>query len=649
MSEIVWEPSEQLIEEANVTRLMDTHGITSYEELICRSTDDIGWYWDAVVDDLDISFFRDYTEVYDDSDGAPWTDWFIDGKINIVHNTLDRHATGEQAQSPCLVYESEHRTRKRWTYEELNSLVNRIANGLRDRGISKGDRVALYMPMVPEVVAQLLAAMKIGAIAVPVFCGFAPKAVKDRLQDAGPKLVFCGTHGIRRGEEYPIKTHLDRALSSLNVVEDVVVFPYNSSTDVPMREGRDLYWSDFLSGTSSSCQTVALDAMDPAMILYTSGTTGKPKGTVHSHGGTLVKVASELAYSFDVKSDDVFWWYSDIGWMMGPWMIIGVHHAGATTFIYDGAPDYPDAGRIWEMIDRHNVNTFGISPTAIRMLMEYGTDPIQEHDLSSLRLLGSTGEPWDETSWRWFFDEIGRQNCPIINISGGTDIMGCFLAPLPINRLKPCTLRGPSPGMDVDVFDEEGSPVRQKVGYLVCKKPAPSMSRSLWNDDDGYIDEYWSRWEDVWNHGDWAEVDEDGFWYLYGRADDTMNVAGRRVGPAEVEGALMEHEAVRECAAVGIPHDVKGEEIAVFVVLESGSSPDQQLKEDLSKRVSERLGPVDRPGVVEFVPDLPKTRSAKIMRRVIRDHYTGTSDLGDLSSCENPSCIDDLPVQSTNS
>jgi acetyl-CoA synthetase len=647
MSDIVWEPPEELVAEANVTRFMNQHGISSYDELIRRSTDDVAWYWDAVVDDLDIQFYREYTEVYDDSDGAPWTDWFVDGTLNIVHNTLDRHATGEQAKKTCLVYEAEDGSTEEWTYEELHVLVNRTANALRNRDICRGDRVALYMPMVPEVVAQLLAIMKIGAIAVPIFSGFAPKAVKDRLQDATPDLVFCGNQGVRRGEAYPIKTHLDSALSSLDTVADVVVFQYDSSADVPMTEERDLYWSDFLAGSSPSCPTEEMDAMDPAMILYTSGTTGKPKGTVHSHGGTLVKVASELAYSFDVKSDDRFWWYSDIGWMMGPWMIIGVHHAGATPFIYDGAPDYPSPGRIWEMIDRHNVNTFGISPTAIRMLMEYGTEPVHEHDLSSLRMLGSTGEPWDETSWRWFFEEVGGEECPIINISGGTDIMGCFLAPLPIHPLKPCTLQGPSPGMDVDVFNEDGSSVRQEVGYLVCKKPAPSMTRSLWKDDDGYIDEYWSRWEHVWNHGDWAEVDEDGFWYLYGRADDTMNVAGRRVGPAEVEGALMEHDAVRECAAVGIPHDVKGEAIAVFVVLEANSSPDPQLEEDLVNLVSERVGPVDRPEVVEFVPDLPKTRSAKIMRRVIRDHYTGASDLGDLSSCENPSCIDDLPVQSS--
>jgi len=645
MSDVVWEPTEERVESANITRFMNKHGIDSCGALLDRSTGDVEWYWEAVIEDLDISFFRDYDQVLDASDGAPWADWFVGGTTNIVHNILDRHVKEGRGDRVALVFESEEKETQSWTYHELWTLVNRTAAGLRDLGVDRGDRVGLYMPMGPEVIAQLLAVMKIGAIAVPIFSGFAPRAVADRLRDAGVSVVFAGNAGVRRGRPFEIKADLDRALEDVETVEHVVVYRRLEDREVSMREGRDLYWENFLADPSDSPSTERMDSMDPAMILYTSGTTGPPKGTVHSHAGTLVKAASEVAYSFDVRTEDLFWWYSDIGWMMGPWMIIGGMHSGSTIFAYEGAPDHPGPGRIWEMVERHEVSIFGISPTAIRMLMEHGTDPVRRHDLRSLRILGSTGEPWDETSWFWYFEEVGDESCPVINISGGTDIMGCFLAPLPINDLKPCTLRGPVPGMDVDVFDEEGNPVRGERGYLVCKQPAPSMTRSLWNDDEAYIDAYWDRWEGIWNHGDWARVDEDGFWFLHGRADDTINVAGRRVGPAEVEGALMEHPAVVESAAVGIPHEVTGEAIAVFVVTSEEVTPGDPLAEELAEHVANRIGKVDRPGVVEFVPDLPKTRSAKIMRRVIRARYLGASDLGDLSSCENPSAIDEIPVR----
>ncbi len=645
MNDIVWEPSEELVESANITRFMRTYGIDSYQELLDRSTEDVEWYWEAVIEDLGISFFDDYDTVLDVSDGAPWADWFVGGTTNIVHNTLDQHADGDRADETCLVFESEDGDVRTMTYGDLQELVNRTASGLRELGISRGDRVAIYMPMVPEVVAQLLAVMKLGAIAVPIFSGFAPEAVASRLNDAGVKLVFSGDAGVRRGKPVSIKEDLDRALEDVESVEHVVVYRRLDTNDITMRDGRDQFWDEFIFGQSTSFQAEHMEAMDPAMILYTSGTTGPPKGTVHSHAGTLVKAASEVAYSFDMKPDDLFWWYSDIGWMMGPWMIIGGHHAGSAIYVYEGAPDHPGPDRIWQMIERHGVSVFGISPTAIRMLMEYGTDPVDKHDLDSLRILGSTGEPWDETSWRWYFNHAGGGECPIINISGGTDIMGCFLAPLPINRLKPCTLRGPVPGMDVDVFDENGNSVREELGYLVCKQPAPSMTRSLWNNDEAYLDAYWDRWEGIWNHGDWAKVDEDGYWFLHGRADDTINVAGRRVGPAEIEGALMKHPAVIESAAVGIPHEIKGETIAVFVVTSDKVTPDEKLAREIREHVAERLGKVDRPEVVEFVPELPKTRSAKIMRRVIRSRYLGESDVGDLSSCENPDSIEKIPVQ----
>ncbi len=645
MKDVVWQPSEEMVKNANVTRFMEKHGISDYDELIERSTEDVEWFWNAVVEDLDITFETDYDEVMDDSDGIPWTDWFVGGQINMVDNVLDRNLKQGRGDEVCLVHEAENGETLEYTYEKLQSLVNRIAAALRANDVEKGDRVALYMPMVPEVVAQLLAIMKIGAIAVPIFSGFAPKAVADRLRDAGVKLVFTADLGYRRGDEIPIKNDLDEALENVDSVDTVIVYRREDSEDISMKDGRDEFWDKFIFSKPRDVDSETMDAMDPAMILYTSGTTGKPKGTVHSHAGTLVNVASEVAYSFDIKEDDLFWWLSDIGWMMGPWMILGAFQAGSKIMVYEGAPDHPGPDRLWDMIERHGVTVFGISPTAIRMLMREGTEPVEKHDLSSLRILGSTGEPWDEESWNWFFEHIGKESCPIVNISGGTDIVGCFLAPLPIRGLKPCSLQGPSLGMDVDVFNEDGESVRNEVGYLVCKKPAPSMTRSLWNNDEKYIDTYWSRWENVWNHGDWARVDEDGFWFLYGRADDTINVAGRRVGPAEIEEALIDHPAVSEAAAVGIPHDVKGESIATFVVLAPDVEPVEELKSELSTHVAGQLGKVDRPEVVEFVPGLPKTRSAKIMRRVIRARYLGEEDLGDLSSCENPDIIDEIPVR----
>lgn len=646
MSDVVWSPSDEMIEEANITQFMNTHGIESYDELIERSTRDIEWYWDAVINDLQIEFYNRYSDVLDQSKGIPWTEWFTDGKMNIAHNILDRHVNGKQARQTCLIYESEDGDIQEYTYKEMHELTNRTANAMEEYGVEQGDTVGLYMPMTPEVVAQLIACFKLGAIAVPIFSGFAPKAVVDRLKDADVQFVFTADGSWRRGNKISIKEKLDEALEKVPSVEDVIVLDRFSDLSMELAEDRDTRWEDFIDGQSPKFLSESLPSMHPAMILYTSGTTGKPKGTVHSHAGTLVKTASEIAYSFDTKKDDLFWWLSDIGWMMGPWMITGTMHLGSTAFIYEGAPDHPGPDRLWDMIERHQVNIFGISPTAIRMLMEEGTEPVEKHNLSSLRILGSTGEPWDEESWKWFFKHVGKEECPIINISGGTDIMGCFLAPLPIKGLKPCTLQGPSPGMDIDVFNEDGESTRDEVGYLVCKQPAPSMTRGLWNKPAKYIEEYWSKWDNIWNHGDWAKVDEDGYWFLYGRADDTINVAGRRVGPAEVEDALMDHEAVAEAAAIGIPDEIKGEKIGTFVVLSKQFNSSEELRNELISHVADLLGKVDRPSVLEFVPDLPKTRSAKIMRRVIRSKYIGEEDIGDLSSCQNPESIENIPVAS---
>jgi acetyl-CoA synthetase len=642
MKDVIFRPSKEMMDNSRISAFMREHDIPSYEELIKRASRDDEWFWDEVTKHLDIEWFEPYHTVKDSSRGIPWTQWYVGGKLNIVHNVLDRHALGEDSGNLAVVWEGEDGDTRMLTFMELHEQVTKCASGMAQLGIGKGDTVGIYMPMVPETVVQLLACMKIGAICIPIFSGYAPPAVAQRLQNAGAKLLFTADGSSRRGKPISIKPNADEAVAASPAVEYTVVVK-RAGNDIPFDVERDVWWDDLLM-MGKKAHTEMMDSEDVALIIYTSGTTGMPKGTVHTHAGTLVQVAKEVGYFFDVKKTDLFFWLSDIGWMMGPWMIIGSLHHGCPIFIYEGAPNYPGPDRLWEMIERHGVTIFGISPTAIRMLMGFPEQEVTKHDLSSLRILGSTGEPWDPDSWTWFFEKVGGSRCPIINISGGTDIIGCFLAPLPINVLKPTTLRGPGVGMSLDVWDEDGNSLMGtgEVGYLVATKPTPSMTRGLWGDPERYMEAYWNRWPDVWNHGDWAHVDEDGFWYLKGRADDTIKVAGRRIGPSEIESALIDHEAVREAAAIGVPHDIKGEGILAFVVLGPGFEESEELRTALRNQVGEILGKVDRPEDVRFVSDLPKTRSAKIVRRVIKKRYLGETELGDLSSIENPDAIEEI-------
>jgi len=641
MDDVVFRPSQEMVDKANITRFMRKHGIATYDELIERTSRENEWFWDVVTKDLGIEWFRPYRQVRDTSAGIPWTKWYVGGRINIVHNCLDRHAKGGLRGKSALVWEGEEGAKRLFTFEQLYREVNRAANALRELGVGKGDTVGIYMPMVPETVITMLACFKVGAIAIPIFSGYAPPAVAQRLNDAKAKVLFTADGSVRRGKSVRIKPNADEAVSTVQSIEHVVVVR-RTGEQVAWTEGRDVWWHDLVPHQRSVARTLHMESEDVALIIYTSGTTGMPKGTVHTHAGTLVQVTKEVGYFFDMKPTDVFFWLSDIGWMMGPWMIIGGLFHGATVLIYEGAPNHPGPDRLWDMVERHGITVFGISPTAIRMLMTSGTGPVQAHDLKSLRILGSTGEPWDPDSWTWFFENIGGKRCPVINISGGTDIVGCFLAPLPICDLKPCTLRGPGLGMVIDVWNDAGHPLRGEVGYLVATQPAPSMTRGLWGAPERYIEAYWSRWKDVWDHGDWALIDKDGFWFLRGRADDTIKVAGRRIGPAEIESALMDTGHVTEAAAIGVPHAVKGEGIVAFVVLKAGVEPTEQLRDALKDAVAAHLGKVDRPEDVRFVRELPKTRSAKIVRRVIKKRYLGDTNLGDLSSVENPDAIEEI-------
>ena len=650
MSEYVWTPDADTIENANITRLMrrlafevdaahPAQVLKSARDFVQRSQDDPPGFWDAALRDMEMAWYKDYETTLDASNGNAWADWFVGGETNIALNCVDRHVGSSRAGQAALISETEDGQVREFTFAELAAEVNRAANALKACGVGKGDTVACYMPMVAEVVFAMLATQKIGAIFIPVFSGYAPPALRERLEDAEVKLLFTADGSMRRGQPFGIKEQADKAIEGLETLDKVIVYR-RAGMECDMKDGRDLWWHDIVDSQSAECETLPVASMTPALMLYTSGTTGKPKGTVHSHAGCLAQMGKELLYNFDVHDGDRFWWFSDIGWMMGPWEIIGCFMHGITLIIFEGAPNFPEPDRLWKGIERHRATHLGISPTAIRMLMRAGDEWVDKHPMPTLRMLGSTGEPWDPESYNWYFNKVGKSRLPIINISGGTDIVGCFMAPLPIMPLKACTLQSPGLGMAIDVFDDAGNSVVDEVGYLVCKKPSPSMTRGLWKNEEKYLETYWSKFPNVWNHGDWAKVDKDGDWFLFGRADDTMKIAGRRVGPGEIESALIDHEAVSEAAAIGVPDDLKGTDVVCFVVLHSGRNATEDLRKELVQAVVNALGKVDRPKAVLFVDDLPKTRSAKILRRLIQKKYLGDENLGDISSVSNPEALE---------
>ncbi len=634
MSDFVWQPSPEVIERANVTRLARAHGLGSNDALLARSRGDTEWFWDAVVSDLDIEFTQPYKSVLDASHGPQWATWFNGGHVNIAHNCVDRH----RSSGTAIVWESEEGDHGEISYEELGRLVDSAAAGLRSLGLGKGDTVGLFLPMVPEAVVTYMACGKIGTIVVPIFSGFAASAVSVRLQDAKAKAIVCADGFYRRGSVVAMKEIADEAADASPSVEHVIVVD-RAKRGLSLTE-RDIAWDDLL-GRDGNDETEATESEDPFMIAYTSGTTGRPKGSVHVHGGFLVKIAAEVAYQTDYQPGERLFWFSDPGWIMGPWEIVGTLALGGTVFLYDGAPDYPAPDRLWAMVERHRLNIVGVSPTLVRALAPKGNEHVAKHDLSSLRILGSTGETWNTEPYVWYFETVGGGRCPVINFSGGTEVGACFLSATPVIPLKPCSLGGPALGMAVDVFDPDGQPIRGDVGELVCTKPWPGMTRGIWGDPDRYIETYWSRWPDVWVHGDWASVDEDGQWFLHGRSDDTLSVAGKRVGPAEIESVLVSDPDVVEAAVVGVPDDVKGESIWCYVVLGPGAEEAEAVRDRLSALVSQEVGKSFKPGAVRFVSELPKTRNAKVLRRAVRAIATG-KDPGDLSNLENPSALEEI-------
>jgi acetyl-CoA synthetase len=638
IGDVIWEPSDEVIATSRLKRFMDLHGIATYRELLERADAEIEWFWDAAIKDIDVAFYRRYEKVVDLSQGKQWAKWWIGARMNIVESCLDRHRDRELHDKPALIWEGEPGEVRKLTYGELDQQVCKLAGALRRLGIAPGDRVGVFMPMCPEVAIAVLAVAKVGAIFIPLFSGYGPEAIATRLNDGEAKLLICADGFYRRGQVVPMKETADKALVSCPSVKKVIVHR-RVVREIPWNHARDLVWEVLVEDDNDRAPTQELDPEDPLMIIYTSGTTGKPKGTLHVHGGFPVKAAQDMAHGFDVGAADTIFWFTDLGWMMGPWLIFGSLLLGATMVLYEGTPDHPSPDRLWRIVEDHNVTVIGVSPTLVRSLMTHGDEPPARHDLSSLRILGGTGEPWNPEPFNWFFKHVGGGRLPIINYTGGTEISGGILCGNVITHLRACSFAGPLPGMAADVVDTQGNPARGEVGELVIRNPWPGMTRGFWGDRQRYLDTYWSRFDGVWVHGDWAYEDpQDGLWYVLGRSDDTIKIAGKRLGPAEVESVLVGNPAVAEAAAIGVPDELKGEALVVFVVLRPGRTGDDALAGELKEMVAGALGKPLRPHSVHFVSDLPRTRNAKILRRVVRSVYTGV-DPGDLSSLENPSAL----------
>jgi acetyl-CoA synthetase len=624
--EIVWTPSEETLARANVARLMRRHGFQDYWELQRRSQSDLEWFWPAAIEDMGLEFSRPWDTVVDRSRGIEWATWFVGGKLNLAWNCV--HRWGERRpDETAAVFAGEDGDRREWTFAELSRAVTRLAEGLVAVGVEPGDRVAIYMPMCPEVAVASHACAHIGAIQVPIFSGFAAPAVQQRLRDAEARVVITADRSLRRGKWLDMRATVEEAAEQAPSVKSIVTW-----------SRADGSWDGAELGPGT-LPPLEVDSEHPYLLTYTSGTTGKPKGVLHVQGGFLVSIAREVAYQADGHEDDVILFATDMGWIMGPWTVVGGGAMGCRLVFSEGAPDQPP-DRLWRLIERERVTILGCSPTLVRALIPHG-DP--DADLSSLRTIVTTGEPWNPDPYMWLFEQVGGGRCPIINCSGGTEIGACFLSPTPAIPIKACSLGGPALGMAMDVVDAEGRSLVQtgEVGELVCREPFPGTTRGFWRDPERYLDTYWRRLPGIWVHGDWASVDEDGYWYLHGRSDDTLNIAGKRIGPAELESAAVSHPAVTEAAAVGVPHKVKGEVAWVFCVLGPGFEASSELETEIGGAVAAQLGKAFKPDRVVFVPALPKTRSAKIVRRAVRAAALG-EDPGDLSSVENPEALDEI-------
>jgi acetyl-CoA synthetase len=618
VSEFIWQPGPELVERANVTRLQRRLGAESYAELHRISVEEPDRFWPAVVDDLGIEFSAPWTSVVDVSHGREWARWFNGGRINVARACVHRWAL-EQPNDEAFVGLYEDGVRESVSFSHASRQVTQLAEALLELGVNPGDRVAIYMPMCPAAAVAAHACAHIGAVYVPIFSGFAGPAIASRLVDSQAKAAIVADWSLRRGKRIDMVQELQDA--GAHGVEHVIAWE---------RETRS--WPEVVTRQPGTLPPSEVASEAAYLLAYTSGTTGRPKGALHVNGGFLVSVAREAAYQTDIRAGDRVHFSTDMGWIMGPWTVVGAGAAGATIIFAEGAPDWP-SDRLWKLVESEQVTMLGLSPTLVRALIPHG-DPAT--NLTTLRTMCTTGEPWNPDPYRWLHDKVGGSRTPIVNISGGTEVGACFLTTVITEPIKPVALGFPALGCDMDVVDPLGRPVRNQVGELICREPWPGMTRGVWGDDDRYIETYWTRFPGVWTHGDWASVDEDGYWFLHGRSDDTLNIAGKRIGPAELESAAVGSGIVVEAAAIGVPHAVKGEVAWIFCVPKAG----EKLKDGkVAEAVADALGKAFTPDRVIWVDALPKTRSAKIVRRAVRARVLG-KDPGDLSTLENPESLD---------
>jgi len=612
-----------------------------------RAGQDATAFWEAEARTLD--WIEPWHQVLDWQ--PPHARWFVGGKLNVAANCLDRHLHGPRRNKAAIIWEGEPGDRRVLTYWDLAHEVGRCSNALRSLGIKRGDRVAIYLPLVPEAVVAMLACARIGAVHSVVFGGFSAESLRDRINDAQAVALITADGGYRRGQVVPLKRFADEALQGCPSIRHVIVVRRRAGSEgdetwASMKEGRDLWWHRLLDGQSGTAAAEAMDAEDLLFILYTSGTTGKPKGIVHTTGGYLTQVAATTRYVFDLKDNDLFWCTADIGWVTGhSYVVYGPLAEGATVLLYEGAPDWPGRDRFWALVERYGVTVLYTAPTAIRAFMKWGTEHPAAHDLSTLRLLGSVGEPINPEAWMWYRSNIGGDRCPIVDTWWQTETGGIMITPLPgVTTTKPGSATVPFPGIKAELVDNAGTVLSQGGGFLTLAEPWPGMLRTIYGDDQRYRDTYWSRFPGRYFAGDGAKLDEDGYWWVLGRVDDVLNVAGHRIGTMEVESALVDHPAVAEAAVVGRTHEIKGQALSAFVTLKDGVQPVASLKDDLREHVATKIGAIAKPDDVIFTADLPKTRSGKIMRRLLKDIAEGRA-LGDTTTLADPAVVAKLKEQ----
>jgi acetyl-CoA synthetase len=625
----VYHPSEDVMEAAIVQ---------NRDEMTRHAEQDLEGFWEERAKEF--FWFKPWDKVLDDSN-QPFYKWFVGAKTNIVYNCLDRHVQGWRRNKLAIVWEGEKGEVRTFSYHALNREVCMFANVLRSMGVHKGDRVTIYMGRIPELPIAMLACAKIGAVHSVIYGGFSVEALHGRIEDSTSNIVITCDGGFMNGKVVELKQIVDEALKRSATVEHVIVVK-RTGQDVTMEEGRDYWYHDLMSlpiaktsNGQSRCDTEVMDAEDPLFLLYTSGTTGKPKAILHTHGGYMVGVATTLKYVFDLKDEDRWWCTADPGWVTGhSYVVYGPLLLGATSFIYEGAPAYPYPNRWWSLIEKYGINVLYTAPTAIRGLMRFGEAWPNRHDLSSLRLLGTVGEPINPEAWRWYYRVIGKNRCPVMDTWWQTETGMFMITPMPETPLKPGSGTKPFPGVEADIVDEKGKSVGPgEEGFLVLKKPWPAMLRTIYNDPDRYVSQYWSKYPGMYFTGDSARRDKDGYYWIIGRVDDVIKVSGYRLGTAEIESALVSHPAVAEAAAIGLPHEIKGNAIHAYVMLRSGFEPSDALAAELKEHVGHEMGPIAKPEKITFVPTLPKTRSGKIMRRVLKARAQGMPE-GDLSTLE---------------